>query len=193
MPDYPGVDFAGGVFRPASADHTKTVSIGFVDALGNTANLTLSDIGDTVNATEQNEMRDAAGKLTAAGIYTDTLADVYEIQIPDATAWDEVGASVSNKGVFVFVKNNDDRRREYVEVPAIATKFVTPGSKVLNTQNTDVQNFIAKTLAVLNKRFSLDADKFRFEKAYYSDRKGAGKRQSVIPEVVDPSGVTPTP
>lgn len=166
MPDFPGV-------LPPSTENVQNVTIGFVDLLGNTANLRISGIDVTVTNAEVNALRQAAGAISNAGVYFDGLELIQQLDTRDALAYIDPFVSVSSKGVFRFDHPDSKVEEIYMEIPAIYSGFVTDGGS-LNDQDTEVQAFITAALAVLNKVQLFSAD-YYFAKAYFSDRKGTSK------------------
>jgi hypothetical protein len=172
MPDYPGTDFAGGTFRPASARTTGTAVIGFIDMYGRTKNVRVGGVSNATNDTEVNELRDALGKVSNAGVYFDTFERTYQINKDDARAFTDQHASVSDIAYLVFVRNdNDVEFRQTIEVPAIDDSYVLPGGAIDSTDD-DIIALIAKIEAVLNNRFAPEDNKYAFSYGKVSDRKG---------------------
>lgn len=165
MPDYPSS------FTRDTADNTQTATVSFVDYDGKKANVTLSDIGKTATEAEVNAWRAAMAKISNAGVYADGLEKYFEVSVREAITHIDPYAEVSDKGVFVFIKNDDDNNKRYVEVPAVYAHYVQAGGG-LDDNDSDIQDVINTTEALLNARFATEATKFRFAYAYYSDRKG---------------------
>lgn len=187
MPDYPTP-------RPQSHNYTKNVTISFVDWKGSTKNLRLSNLDLTVTGGEVDALRAAAGKISNAGIFRDALEDDTNMAIKDAITHIDPFAEVSDVGVFRFDHPDNRVESKYVELPAIWGDKVVPGSRVINTSDPDVDDFIDKCLAVLNK-VTVFGESYYFAKAFYSDRKGGVKQSAERPRSRDPrnTGVNPNP
>lgn len=172
MPDYTGIDFAGGVFRPPSARASSAAVIGFVDKFGRTKNARLGGLDNTVTDGEVNTLRNNMGAVSNAGVYFDEFVRKYQVNITDALAYSDDHASVSDLAYLVFVRNdNDTQFRETLEIPAIDSSYVLPGGAI-DSDNADIQSVITAAEAVLNKRFGVDDAKYRFSYGKVSDRKG---------------------
>lgn len=178
MPDYPTP-------RPASHNYTRNVTIGFVDWSGKTKNLRISRIDPTVTQGEVDTLRETAGAISNAGVYSDRLEDDTEMAIIDAITHIDPYAEVSDVGVFRFDHPNNEYKSVYAEVPAIWGNKVVAGSKVINTEDADVQAFVNACLAVLNKVQVGEAD-FYLGSAFYSDRKSGVSTSATRPISRDP-------
>lgn len=183
MPDYSGIDFVGGVFRPPSARATSAAVIGFVDKYGRTKSARLGGLDETVTDGEVNTLRNNMGLVSNAGVYYDTFERSYQVNIVDAQAFDDDHTSVSDLGYLVFVRNdNDTQFREVLEIPALDASYVLPGGAI-DSDNADIAAVITAAEAVLNKRFAPEDTKYRFSYGKISDRKG---------EISPTSGPKPT-
>jgi hypothetical protein len=172
MPDYPGLDFGGGVFRPPSARNTSAAVIGFVDKYGRTRTSRVGGIDNTTTDGEVNTLRNAMGAVSNAGVYFDVFERKYQVNKTDAEFFEGNHSSVSDLAYLVFVRNdNDTEFREVVEIPAIDEGYVLPGGSIDST-HADIQAVVTAAEAVLNKRFGVDDAKYRFSYGKVSDRKG---------------------
>lgn len=180
MPDYPTP-------RPASHNYTRNVNIGFVDYKGGKGYLNISRIDPTVTNGEVDALRAAAGALSNAGVFSDKLEDDTEMSVLDAIAHIDPFAEVSDKGVFRFDHPNNSYRSIYVEVPAIWADKVQTGSKIINTDDPEVEAFVNAVLAVLNK-VQIGGGDFFLYSAKMSDRKGDATIKEARPTSRDPRG-----
>ena len=133
-------------------------------------------------------MRAAFGALSNAGVYGDALEDDTRMAIIDAISHIDPYAEVSDKGILRFDHPNNQTESIYVEIPAIYAQYVNEGGS-LKTDHGDVIAAVNAALAVLNKAFQPEDDKYYLGKAYFSDRKGGNSGiRSPRPVSRDPRG-----
>lgn len=184
MPDFQAI-------APASRKTTRTVRVGIVDLLGNTRNVTLTNLGDGVTDGQVNTLRSAIGDATNGGVYFDEKSVIQKQDPRDSRAFAEPFSKVSDLGVLVFDHPNPQVDEVYLEIPCIDMGKVTAAGD-LNINDGEIQAIINAALPILNDSNPFTGD-FYFSHAYYSDRKGNSKvNTGQIPNTVDPRG-TPDP
>ena len=184
MPDFQAI-------APASRNTTRTVTVGLVDISGNTANVTLKELGGSVSDAQVNAFRSAVGNASNAGVYFDSKNLVQKQDERDSRAFTDPKTDVSDLGVFVFDHPSPQVKEVRIEVPAIHIGFINSDGS-LNRSEPEVQAVIDTALPMLNDSNPFTGD-YYFSHAFYSNRKGSKKiNEGNIPNIKDPRG-TPDP
>lgn len=189
MPDYPGINDL--LLRPASFRRESVGVIGFVDAVGGTANLRVKVDGKDLTQGELDAIRNIAGDMSNAGVYTDRIDFGGIMNKADAVAVDDTIGQVSTRLVMVFVRDDDDRIKWAVELPAPKREFLVQGNGefFVDTNNATFQSLVTAIENGFNATLPDGEPNYAFQRAYVSDRKAPKVGGRITPTIavgVDP-------
>jgi hypothetical protein len=174
MPDFPD----------AVTPHVReTVSIGFVDVSGQRSNTIIADVPPTVTAGEVEDLREAFGNISNAGVVNAKATAEEWINVTDAVTHDEAFASVSQR--LVFVAQNADGAVRSVSVPAPDLSLFHANRTTVNRENALIIAAIAEVENVINGG---DAGSGTYEvvRVYRSEVTRRLPREHDVPELIEP-------